>query len=74
MNGHPSPIGHGWKNINGKCRPVSHTRAALPDNFSWYVVHVDCDGEYNVDIDDNDDENDSTDGESEYSDTEIDEV
>ena len=28
---HPSPIGHGWKIINGKCRPVRHTLPALPD-------------------------------------------
>ena len=22
---HPSPIGHGWELVNGKCRPVDHT-------------------------------------------------
>ena len=22
---HPSPIGHGWELVNGKCRPVRHT-------------------------------------------------
>jgi len=27
---HPSPIGHGWEIINGKCKPVRHTSPALP--------------------------------------------
>jgi len=27
---HPSPIGHGWELVNGRCRPVRHTRPALP--------------------------------------------
>ena len=27
---HPSPIGHGWEMVNGCCRPVCHTKAALP--------------------------------------------
>ncbi len=27
---HPSPIGHGWELIDGRCRPVRHTRPALP--------------------------------------------
>ena len=29
---HPSPIGHGWEIINGKCRPVRHTLPALPES------------------------------------------
>ena len=27
---HPSPIGHGWELVNGKCRPVRHTLPPLP--------------------------------------------
>ena len=27
---HPSPIGHGWELVNGYCRPVRHTKPALP--------------------------------------------
>jgi len=48
---------------------VLYSRRALPDNFSRYVVNVDCDGEDN--FDEIDFENDSTDGENE---TDIDDV
>ncbi len=27
---HPSPLGHGWELVGGRCRPVGHTRSALP--------------------------------------------
>ena len=27
---HPSPLGHGWELVGGHCRPVRHTRPALP--------------------------------------------
>ena len=27
---HPSPLGHGWDLVDGRCRPVRHTRSALP--------------------------------------------
>ena len=27
---YPSPIGHGWELVNGCCRPVRHTKPALP--------------------------------------------
>jgi len=27
---HPSPLGHGWNLVGGRCRPVRHTRPALP--------------------------------------------
>ena len=30
---HPSPIGHGWEVINGKCKPVRHSRPALPQTL-----------------------------------------
>ena len=26
---HPSPLGHGWELVGGRCRPVRHTRPAL---------------------------------------------
>jgi hypothetical protein len=31
---HPSPIGHGWELVNGKCRPVRHTLPPLPQQFT----------------------------------------
>ena len=31
---HPSPIGHGWDLINGKCRPVRNFAPPLPDVLS----------------------------------------
>ena len=27
---YPSPIGHGWELVNGCCRPVRHTKPAVP--------------------------------------------
>lgn len=30
---HPSPIGHGWELVGGRCRPVRHTRPALPKHL-----------------------------------------
>ena len=30
LKSHPSPLGHGWEMVGGCCRPVRHTRAALP--------------------------------------------
>ena len=30
---HPSPVGHGWEIINGKCKPVRHRNPALPASF-----------------------------------------
>ena len=26
----PSPVGHGWQLVGGRCRPVRHTQPALP--------------------------------------------
>ncbi|KAJ8375735.1 hypothetical protein SKAU_G00063150 [Synaphobranchus kaupii] len=31
---HPSPIGHGWELVNGKCRPVCHTLPPLPQQLT----------------------------------------
>ena len=30
---HPSPLGHGWELTGGRCRPVRHTRPALPTHL-----------------------------------------
>ncbi|MES9882370.1 MAG: hypothetical protein ABW185_15975 [Sedimenticola sp.] len=30
LRSHPSPIGHGWELVNGRCKPVRHTQPALP--------------------------------------------
>lgn len=30
---HPSPIGHGWELVNGKCRPVRYTQPPLPQQL-----------------------------------------
>ncbi|KAL8603169.1 hypothetical protein ACOMHN_032615 [Nucella lapillus] len=31
---HPSPIGHGWELVDGKCRPVRHTQPPLPQQLT----------------------------------------
>ena len=31
---HPSPLGHGYESINGRCRPVRYRRSALPENVA----------------------------------------
>ena len=33
---HPSPIGHGWVLVNGKCRPVRHTLPPLPQQLTTH--------------------------------------
>ena len=30
---HPSPIGHGWDMVDGRCRPGRFTESALPGIF-----------------------------------------
>ena len=30
---HPSPLGHGWELVDGRCRPVRHTQPALPTHL-----------------------------------------
>ena len=54
---HPSPIGHDWEFMNGKCRPVCHTQPPLPHE----VIPREC-------IDDNS-EGSSSDDNSEISDS-----
>ncbi|KAL8559000.1 hypothetical protein ACOMHN_039756 [Nucella lapillus] len=31
---HPSPIGHGWELVDGKCRPVRYTQPPLPQQLT----------------------------------------
>lgn len=31
---HPSPLGHGWEIINGRCRPIRYTKLPLPTHVS----------------------------------------
>ena len=38
---HPSPIGHGWELVNGRCRPVRHTKPALPLSLSVLTPPLD---------------------------------
>ena len=33
LKNHPSPLGHGWELVNGRCRPVRHTSPSLPINI-----------------------------------------
>ena len=42
---HPSPVGHGWDIINGKCRPVCHSCPALPPNFDQVCPQNEYDSE-----------------------------
>ena len=30
LKNHPSPLGHGWELVGGRCRPIRRTRPALP--------------------------------------------
>lgn len=42
---HPSPIGHGWEILNGKCRPVRHTVPPLPHNLTAASCSDDSDSD-----------------------------
>eukprot|EP00920_Eleutheroschizon_duboscqi_P018890 GHVT01044921.1.p1 GENE.GHVT01044921.1~~GHVT01044921.1.p1 ORF type:complete len:124 (+),score=1.44 GHVT01044921.1:165-536(+) len=33
LKNYPSPLGHGWELVGGRCRPVRHTQPALPFNI-----------------------------------------
>jgi hypothetical protein len=37
---HPSPIGHGWQILNGKCRPVRHTLPPCPISSHLVIVQM----------------------------------
>ena len=43
---HPSSIGHGWELVNGYCRPVCHTKPALPNLLPVSLTQQD---QYNSD-------------------------
>ena len=34
MTHHPSPLGHGWQLVDGRCRPVRYTQPSLPSELS----------------------------------------
>ena len=53
---HPSPIGHGWELVGGRCRPVRHTRPALPIHLPAPMSSEDSEG------DDSEDDEDDGDG------------
>ena len=53
----PSPLGHGWELASGRCRPVRHTRPALPTHLPEPELSEDSE---EVESDkDNDDEEDN---------------
>jgi hypothetical protein len=54
---HPSPLGHGWDLVDGRCRPVHHTRSALP-------IHLPAPGQADSEADESedDDEEEGDDG------------
>ncbi|KAL8591125.1 hypothetical protein ACOMHN_063749 [Nucella lapillus] len=33
---HPSPLGHGWELVDGRCRPVRYTKPALPRHLALH--------------------------------------
>ncbi len=33
LKNHPTPLGHGWELVGSRCRPVRHTRLALPTHL-----------------------------------------
>ena len=51
LKSHPSPLGHGWEMVGGRCRPVRHTRAALP-------MHLPAPGSDEESEEDNEEEGD----------------
>jgi len=59
---HPSPIGHGWEFMNGKCRPVRYTKPPLPHKLTP-----------DHDIDDGSDESSSDDDSEIFDSTDSDE-
>ena len=54
---HPSPIGHGYEQVNGRCRPVRYTKAALPEKFDVppHAAEIESESEYGDSSDDGED-------------------
>ncbi|KAJ8375166.1 hypothetical protein SKAU_G00057460 [Synaphobranchus kaupii] len=52
---HPSPLGHGWERLGGRCCPVRHTRPALP-------THLPAPGPAEESEEDNESEEDEEEG------------
>ena len=46
---HPSPIGHGWEFMRGKCRPVHYTQSPLPHQLTPREYINDSDNESSSD-------------------------
>ena len=57
LKDHPSPLGHGWELASGHCRPVRHTRPALPTHLP--ECELSEDSEEDESDEDNDDEEDN---------------
>ena len=57
LKDHPSPLGHGWELASGHCRPVRHTRPALPTHIP--ECELSEDSEEDKSDEDNDDEEDN---------------
>ena len=56
---HPSPIGHGWAIVNGKCRPVRHTLPLLADQLKRHCEDDGSDDDSSTDADDESTDSDS---------------
>ena len=57
LKDHPSPLGHGRELASGHCRPVRHTRPALPTHLPERKLSEDS--EEDESAEDNDDEEDN---------------
>ena len=72
LKSHPSPLGHGWEMVGGRCRPVRHTRAALPMHLpapgSGEESEEDDEEEGDHDVERRGDSSESDDSEAEFSD------
>ena len=64
LKSHPSPLGHGWEMVGGRCRPVRHTRAALQGEES----EEDDEEEGDHDVERRGASSESDDSEAEFSD------
>ena len=62
LDRHPHPIGHGWAFLNGRCRPIRHTKSAMPEFVREFdprpLLSDDSDSEYGESSDDSDSDQD----------------
>ena len=71
---HASPIGHGWELLDGHCRPVRHTKPALPmhlpaPNITEASENDESDDDDGKDVDTQEEIQDSSEDDSECSDS-----